>query len=300
MKSHCIKITSYQTGCSFGASPSGPAVVHTAPGNYLDLHHPALCPGNLTAWQFCHYPQEYSIDSDAYTYRAYFRIWRPDDNNVMYTLIYELEELIVLEPTGIPQQQFVCVDVTPGSDIVPIERGDIIGVLVPSRLTVSIPGIVMIANTSEGYGLFRDTRPLLLENRVVRDTELEEEPTLALHLQAYVTFGMITLIILLWIWILRIPFILDSTHSQIALVHMYVLLCLSLVSSSAFIVYNNYSDIDECEQDSVECGSNAQCVDTDGRYTCVCNPGYIRDDLVGCLSELNSVLIKCIYIYHWY
>ena len=177
-------------------------MAHTAPGNYLDLHHPALCPGNLTAWQFCHYPQEYSISYDGYVYRAYFRIWRPDDNNVMYTLIYELEELIALkptsiEPTGIPQQQFVCVDVTLGSDIVPIERGDVIGVLVPSMLTVSIPGIVMIANTSEGYGLFRDTRQLLLENTAVRDAELEEEPTLALHLQAYVTFGMITLIILL-------------------------------------------------------------------------------------------------------
>ena len=49
----------------------------------------------------------------------------------------------------------------------------------------------------------------------------------------------------------------------------------------------------------MECGSNAQCVDTEGIYTCVCNPGYIRDDLVGCLSELNSILIKlkCIIIY---
>ena len=37
--------------------------------------------------------------------------------------------------------------------------------------------------------------------------------------------------------------------------------------------YFNRLDIDECSGTN-DCDSNAQCTDTDGSYTCMCNDGY--------------------------
>ena len=59
-------------------------------------------------------------------------------------------------------------------------------------------------------------------------------------------------------------------------------------------------DINECESnDSNNCDENAQCTNTEGSYTCSCNPGYTGDG-VNCTSKLATTLlaILCRYLIH--
>ena len=47
-----------------------------------------------------------------------------------------------------------------------------------------------------------------------------------------------------------------------------------------------HADVDECESDDLNnCHENAQCTNTEGSYTCSCNPGYSGDG-VNCTSKL--------------
>ena len=43
-------------------------------------------------------------------------------------------------------------------------------------------------------------------------------------------------------------------------------------------------DINECERDEDNCHENANCTNTEGSYTCSCNPGYTGDG-VTCTSK---------------
>ena len=47
------------------------------------------------------------------------------------------------------------------------------------------------------------------------------------------------------------------------------------------------ADIDECMRNLSSCDPLATCVDTEGNYTCPCNPGYIGDGFVSCTSKLT-------------
>jgi len=45
------------------------------------------------------------------------------------------------------------------------------------------------------------------------------------------------------------------------------------------------TDINECEDDELNnCSENANCTNTEGSFTCSCNPGYIGDG-VNCTSK---------------
>ena len=180
-------------GCGFGVYVSGPAVPHTEAGNYLDLNHPAQCRGNVTAWLFCHYPQTYSIQTQGYVYRAFFRIWRPTDSTgYMYSLIYEHIQTTAVDNNDI-DEEFLCVNVSLSGRNVAVKKGDVIGVLIPDFSSLAIPGLSMIANNVEGYGLFRQTQPLSYENIPIYTSSLQEEPFLGLHLHTDVTYGQFSL-----------------------------------------------------------------------------------------------------------
>ena len=49
-------------------------------------------------------------------------------------------------------------------------------------------------------------------------------------------------------------------------------------------MFHLVADIDECLIASA-CHPNASCTDTDGSYTCTCNPGFTGDGFVSCTSE---------------
>lgn len=43
-------------------------------------------------------------------------------------------------------------------------------------------------------------------------------------------------------------------------------------------------DIDECREGIARCGSNSNCVNTDGSYECTCSRGFSRNSTVGCVQ----------------
>lgn len=106
----------------------------------------------------------------------------------MYSLVYEHIPAIVVDNNDI-EEQFLCVNVSLSGSNVAIKKGDILGVLIPDFSSLAIPGLSMIANNVEGYGLFRQTQPLSLENITIHTSSLQEEPFLGLHLHTNITYG---------------------------------------------------------------------------------------------------------------
>ena len=49
-------------------------------------------------------------------------------------------------------------------------------------------------------------------------------------------------------------------------------------------------DINECESNTDNCNENADCTNTEGSFTCSCNPGYTGDG-VSCTSKLLHIKI---------
>ncbi|KAL7032234.1 hypothetical protein ACKWTF_007258 [Chironomus riparius] len=43
-------------------------------------------------------------------------------------------------------------------------------------------------------------------------------------------------------------------------------------------------DIDECREGVARCGTNSQCVNTEGSYECTCSRGFARNETYGCLQ----------------
>ena len=65
-----------------------------------------------------------------------------------------------------------------------------------------------------------------------------------------------------------------------------------------FAVYNvlsMYADVDECERNEDNCHENAQCINTEGSFTCSCNTGYTGNG-VNCSSK---ILIEMNYLF-WF
>ena len=62
----------------------------------------------------------------------------------------------------------------------------------------------------------------------------------------------------------------------------------AVVAVTTEIHFFCHVDINECEgDDSNNCHENANCTNTDGSYTCSCNPGYTGDG-VTCTSKLKN------------
>ena len=55
----------------------------------------------------------------------------------------------------------------------------------------------------------------------------------------------------------------------------------------------NFKDIDECSTNASSCHAMAECVDTEGNYTCHCITGYTGDGFVSCTSKSKSYSVSC-------
>ena len=62
----------------------------------------------------------------------------------------------------------------------------------------------------------------------------------------------------------------ETEHS----VKVWLKMCMCCIYSNHMITSNS-SDIDECESVSLNnCDENADCLDTEGSFTCTCREGY--------------------------
>lgn len=70
----------------------------------------------------------------------------------------------------------------------------------------------------------------------------------------------------------------------------YVLLMLHIVGM-VYLLSRHYGslsiDTHMCSEDTASCDENADCVNTEGGYECVCGTGYIGDGF-SCISELHD------------
>ena len=46
-----------------------------------------------------------------------------------------------------------------------------------------------------------------------------------------------------------------------------------------------FSDIDECDVNNVECAPNAACMNTEGSFMCVCDPGFTGNGSAMCTGK---------------
>ena len=56
-----------------------------------------------------------------------------------------------------------------------------------------------------------------------------------------------------------------------------------------------YTDIDECVRDSIDCGLNGMCINTNGSYLCGCVAGFYRNGSDCCkllifFSQLDVII----------
>ena len=144
------------------------------PGLYLDVDHPAVCSGSITAWHFCHYaPWLFS----SATYSALFQVWR-ETTSGNYTKVFE-----VPQEGDIPrrQRQFLCVDITLAeSEYVSVTQGDVLGVYMPGTR-----GLRMIAMDQTGNRLHHS--PAVLDVSQLTQITLDSTQEMidhALHLTA--------------------------------------------------------------------------------------------------------------------
>ena len=53
-------------------------------------------------------------------------------------------------------------------------------------------------------------------------------------------------------------------------------------------------DINECLDPVGPCHVNADCIDTDGSFDCVCQAGYTGDGVISCASEYMKTAARCV------
>ena len=70
----------------------------------------------------------------------------------------------------------------------------------------------------------------------------------------------------------------QSLAMRIRLVFKVIISCRNIMCSIV--------DINECTSGQAECAQNALCTNTDGSYSCKCQPGYTGDPVKTCTGML--------------
>ena len=143
----CLYMSERATGqaqtlnCTLGNPDQKEARDFQMSGIFLDLDHPAECPGSVIAWHLCHYrPFLFSTTE----YNTDIQIWR-ETSNATYTRIYQ-----TTQTDEIPRRtsDFFCLDVIPQQKV-EVRRGDVFGIYFPS-----VRGLRMVAMNKPGNRLF--------------------------------------------------------------------------------------------------------------------------------------------------
>ena len=94
--------------------------------------------------------------------------------------------------------------------------------------------------------------------------------------------------------------VMSSMTCLTALVRLYIQIFKGKLLIISFVI--DFKDIDECSTNASLCHAMAECVDTEGSYSCQCSTGYTGDGLNSCTSKSNSyniylpqyVSLKCV------
>ena len=64
---------------------------------------------------------------------------------------------------------------------------------------------------------------------------------------------------------------------------------MSAYNCISFQLFALLSDVDECQRGTDTCSDNAQCIDLDGSYNCMCIIGFEGDGFFNCTSKQNYI-----------
>ena len=163
--------------CNFGSTEVPETNFLDDGGQYLDFGHPATCNGNLTAWHFCYYAADIT---ESFTYVVWFRTWRMVDA-INFVRIHDYQLSMMFNPPS--SETLICETATLSTPL-DVQENDILGAFIPFTLLFG-PALHIVANDTEDFGLFADTRgtDASFLTTVSRDN-LESRTTLGLHLYA--------------------------------------------------------------------------------------------------------------------
>ena len=157
-------------------------------GQYLDFGHPAPCTGNLTAWHFCYYAADISLDflGRVRDYVVEFRVWRTVDGNTFNRVHDHRITMAIAPPSN--GQTLICETATLSTPL-EVLTNDILGVYVFTTNTLGRPLHIIARDTSD-FGVRFDTRDngspdfIPFNSETVNINDLENRTTLGLHLYA--------------------------------------------------------------------------------------------------------------------
>ena len=100
------------------------------------MEYPAECTGVITSWNYCYYNTEPLNTSSTYT--ATFNVWRHNANEAF--VVDNSDTMVTLNP-GYSIASIFCKNHTlEPSDYFVIEKGDYVGVVLPSHNPISLIG----------------------------------------------------------------------------------------------------------------------------------------------------------------
>ena len=70
---------------------------------------------------------------------------------------------------------------------------------------------------------------------------------------------------------------------------------LSLLSSLSLSLSLSHTDVDECVLGNHNCDENADCMDIEGSFYCICSEGYAGSGTI-CMSTCSNNSIKGVFI----
>ena len=121
---------------------------------FVDMQHPLICSGYITAWHMCFYTDNIVSDTD---YRVYLRVYRNNGNSQLER-VYQVVKDIRLNSQQVQGNSFMCMnDTLNEGDYLSVSAGDYLAAYIP---TANQPLQIIGNNVSKSF-LYRDTRDLL-------------------------------------------------------------------------------------------------------------------------------------------
>ena len=150
-----------------------------AAGQYLDKDHPALCDRRLAEVSLC-YPTGSTLSQGPLT--LILRVWREAEDRLLH-MVREITLEVQIFSKLLSDSARICGNVTLDPlDHVELQQGDVLGVRLPLNSDSAL--LPIVTNTTDGSGLYRDTRDESNFNRPLTESDLEFKGDLSLNIRA--------------------------------------------------------------------------------------------------------------------
>ena len=114
------------------------------PGLYIDIENPAVCSGQITAWNLCYYNPRVFIQASVSTLQISLEVWRFDEQRNGVLVGRHMETVAI----PVSPENFQCIKIKLSPDeYMDVSAGDVIGVPLMNRDAV-LPVVGNIENST--------------------------------------------------------------------------------------------------------------------------------------------------------